>query len=439
MISQKHKELAQRMMEFALENGCSDARISIYSGDNSSFEYRDTQLDKLQQSVENSMEIELFTQNRYATYSTNRIEEKELKKFILNGIETTRYLAEDTHRQLPNPQRYYKGNGESLNTCDPTYDSISADKKIGLAKNAVNEVYGSDSRITSITAGFSSGKSGSYMISSNGFEGASESTYYSLSASTSLKDTGDARPSSYWYDTALFWDKLEKENIGKKALERTIRKLGQSPIESGIYPMLVDNLQIGRLLSPIISALYGNSLQQKNSFLLDKIGEKIVSDRFTLIDDPHIPNAIGARWFDGEGVATEKRTVIEKGILKTYYIDTYIASKMDLAPTIQGPSILTCAPGSHDFNQLKSTVNKGIWITGFNGGNSNSTTGDFSFGVEGFLIENGKETSPINEMNITGNLLELWKNIIEVGNDPKENSSWRIPSILFDKVTFSGK
>jgi PmbA protein len=83
-------------------------------------------------------------------------------------------------------------------------------------------------------------------------------------------------------------------------------------------------------------------------------------------------------------------------------------------------------------------VDRGIWVTGFNGGNSNSSTGAFSFGVEGFLIEHGEATQPINEMNITGNLLTLWQNVIEIGNDPRLTTANRIPSILFDAVSFSG-
>jgi PmbA protein len=95
--------------------------------------------------------------------------------------------------------------------------------------------------------------------------------------------------------------------------------------------------------------------------------------------------------------------------------------------------------GDRNFDQILASIDKGIWVTGFNGGNSNSTTGDFSFGIEGFLIENGKAVKPVNEMNITGNLLTLWKEVIEIGNDPRSNSSWRIPCVLFDKVNFSGK
>jgi PmbA protein len=202
--------------------------------------------------------------------------------------------------------------------------------------------------------------------------------------------------------------------------------------------MLIDNLSGGRLLSPLISALYGSAIQQKNSFLIDKLGEKIVSEKITLIDDPHIPQARGARWFDGEGVATKKSSIIEKGVLGMYFIDTYYGGKLGMEPTVQAPSIINFQLGDKNFDQLLATIDKGIWITGFNGGNSNSTTGDFSFGIEGFLIENGQPVKPLNEMNITGNLLTLWQNIIEIGNDPRLTSSWRIPSILFDAVNFSG-
>jgi PmbA protein len=109
-----------------------------------------------------------------------------------------------------------------------------------------------------------------------------------------------------------------------------------------------------------------------------------------------------------------------------------------MEPTIQSPSILTFKLGDKNFDQIFAGIDKGIWVTGFNGGNSNGTTGDFSFGIEGFLIEKGVAIKPLNEMNITGNLLTLWKNILEIGNDPKTNSSNRIPSILFDAVSFSG-
>jgi len=438
MISEKHKELAKWAMQYALSKGCSDARVSVHSHTNNSFEYRDTQVDKLEQSTENGMNIQLYMDGRYALYSTNRLDKKELERYIANGAEATGFLAKDEFRRLPNPAQYYKGDGKGLDTYDNHVDKVSVDDKMALIKNATNEVYGSDPRLISVSTDYDDGTSNLYMVASNGFEGETNSTYFRLSTTTSMKGDNDARPSDFWYDASIFWNKLQKTGIGKKAYERTIRKLGQGKINSGVYPMLIDNMLSSRLLSPIISALDGNDIQQKNSFLIDKIGENIVSEKFTLIDDPHIPQARGARWYDREGVATVKRTIIDKGVLRHYYIDTYSGAKLNMEPTIQSPSILTCEHGSKNFDQLLASMDRGIWVTDFNGGNSNSTTGDFSFGIEGFLIENGKIVKPINEMNITGNILTLWKSLIEVGNDPLLNSSHRLPSILFDQVSFSG-
>ena len=155
--------------------------------------------------------------------------------------------------------------------------------------------------------------------------------------------------------------------------------------------------------------------------MLDKLGTKIGSDKLILKDEPHIIGANGARYFDGEGVATEPRTVFENGVLKTYFISTYHAKKMGVEPTISGPSLLVMEPGSKDLNGLVADVEKGILVTGFNGGNCNSSTGDFSYGIE-----------------VTGNMVELWASLAAVGNDPMKERSWRIPSLVFEGVNFSG-
>jgi len=221
-------------------------------------------------------------------------------------------------------------------------------------------------------------------------------------------------------------------------LERVLRKLGQKKAKSGKYTMVVDPMNVGNLLSPMLSALYGSALQQKNSFLMDKLDAKVASDLFTLRDEPHVIGANGSRYFDNEGVATEPRTVFDKGVLKTYFIDTYNGKKMNMAPTISTPSRLILAPGDKDLNGLVADVKQGILVTGFNGGNSNSSTGDFSYGIEGFLIEDGKLTQPVNEMNVTGNMVALWNSLVAVGNDPQPNRSWQIPSLVFEGVDFSG-
>ena len=277
-----------------------------------------------------------------------------------------------------------------------------------------------------------------YLVASNGFEGEHAVTYYSLSANVSVKGRGEARPEAYWYDQALTFDDLIKQGIGKEALKRVLDKIGQKKVSSGKYTLLVDNMSSVRLLSPLLSAISGPTLQQNNSFLLNKLNQQVVSEKVSLIDDPHVPAAFGSRWFDNEGIATCYRPIIEDGLLKTYFLDTYFASKMKLPQTISGPSRLVLKPGFRSCEAMMADVEKGILITGFNGGNCNSSSGDFSFGIEGFLIQNGVIIQPIAEMNMTGNMLSLWASLQEIGNDPRRNNAYQIPSLLFNEVNLSG-
>ena len=434
MITDNNKKLAQWAMDYALKNGCQAAKLVLYSNSNASFELRDAKMDRLQQASESGLSISLYVDGRYGSYSTNRLDKKELETFIKNGIESTRYLAVDEARVLPDASRYYKGGKPDLQL----FETINPDDKVAIARATAEEVLGKDSRIISVGTSYGDGESSSYRLTSNGFEGESKSTWFSLSADVALRGEGEARPSSYWYESALFYDKLVKSGVGTKALERVLRKLGQKKVASGKYTMVVDPMNASNLLSPVLSALYGSALQQKNSFLLDKLNVKVGAGLLNLMDEPHLIGASGARYFDSEGVATERRSIFEEGVLKTYFIDTYNSKKMGVEPTVNSPSLLVLKPGNKDLNGLVADVQKGILVTGFNGGNCNSSSGDFSYGIEGFLIENGKLTQPVSEMNVTGNMITLWASLSAVGNDPRMSSSWRIPSLVFEGVDFSG-
>ena len=398
MITDENKKLAQWAMDYALKNGCQAAKVLLYSSSNTSFELRDAKMDRLQQASEGGLSLSLYVDGRYGSISTNRLNRKELETFIKNGIDSTRYLAKDEARVLADPSRYYKGGKPDLKLYDAKFASLNPDDKIEMAKAVAEEALGEDF---------------AYRLISNGFEGETKSTWYSLSADITIRGEGEARPSAYWYESSLYMNDLIKKGIGQKALERVLRKLGQKKVQSGKYTMVVDPMNSIRLLSPMMSAL-------------------------TLTDEPHLVKASGARYFDNEGIATERRSIFDKGVLNTYFIDTYNAKKMGVDPTISGSSILVMETGDKNLDGLIAGVEKGILVTGFNGGNSNSSTGDFSYGIEGFLIENGKLTQPVSEMNVTGNLITLWNSLVATGNDPRLNSSWRIPSLVFEGVDFSG-
>lgn len=437
MTKEEKYTLAKWAMNQAIVNGAQQASVSISNSQSSSVEVREEKIDKLEQAIQRSLTIRLYVDHKYSAHSTNRLNKEDLTRFIKEAIEATRYLSEDEFRSLPEPSLYYRRNGVSLKTLDSEFSKVDPKKKIDLAFAAEKEVLGKDERVISVSTGYYDGLNQRVMVTSNGFEGDTSNSYFGLYASVSVK-SNDARPESSWSESAIFFGKLKKADIGKRALNRAVDKIGQKKIASGKMTMIVENKQVGRIFSPLISALNGSAIQQKNSFLIDKLGEKVASEKLTLIDNPFIESGRGSRLFDNEGLATRKRTVFEKGVLKTYYIDTYYGKKLGMDPTSGGTTNLVFETGGKDLQGLLSTVKKGIFVTGFNGGNSNGTTGDFSYGIEGFLVENGVIIQPVSEMNITGNMKDLWSNIGEIGTDLNDSSSWLTPSIVFEGVDFSG-
>jgi PmbA protein len=438
MTKDEKYSIAKWAMEHAVQNGAQHARVSIYNNNSSQIEVRDEKIDKLQESNRSGMQINLYVDNKYSSISTNRITNKdELGKFIEEAIVGTKYLAEDEFRTLPDPERYYKGDGPDLKTVDPNFKSIDPKQKVQDAFDLEKEVLGTDERILSVSASYRDGMSGSVMMASNGFEGDSEDSYYSLNASVSVSD-GEARPQGYWYESSIFSDQLIRKGIGKKALKKALDRLGQAKIASAKMPMIVENRMAGSALEPMVAALNGHAIQQKQSFLIGMQGEKIGSELMTIVDDPLIVSGRGSRLFDSEGMATKKMPIVENGILKNYYIDTYYGKKLEMEATTGGTTNLIFKPGEKDLEGLLADIDRGILVTGFNGGNNNGATGDFSYGIEGFLVEKGKLIQPVFEMNITGNFKQLWKDLVAVGNDADPSRSWRLPSLVFDKVDFSG-
>jgi len=157
-----------------------------------------------------------------------------------------------------------------------------------------------------------------------------------------------------------------------------------------------------------------------------------------LVDDPLIPGGLGSRLFDDEGIPALRRVMIDKGVLRSYWIDVEYANKTGRPATSGTPSNLLLLGGTRPLEALIQAVGTGILVTGFLGGNSNPTTGDFSVGVNGLYFENGEFVRPVREMNVAGNQMDFWKRLVEVGNDPWESSTFRLPSLVFEDILFSG-
>jgi PmbA protein len=437
MTQEEKYKMAHWAMEHALKNGANEVSVSISESKSSNVDVREQKIDTLKEAIQSNLNIRLFVDKKYSSHSTNRLNKKELARFIEEAAEGTRFLSEDPFRTLPSPDLYYKGDGPDLQIQDHGYEQLNAAKKIELAFQVEKEAYQKDERIISVTAGYNDYTGNRILVASNGFEGETGNSNFSLYASVSV-DGGNARPSDYWSERAIFFDKLKKSEIASVALSRALRRIGQQKIKSGKYTMIVENRTTGRLLGPLIDALNGYSIQQKNSFLIGKMGEQTGSEKLDLVDDPLVISGNSSRLFDGEGLAAKKRSVFEKGILRTYFIDTYYGKKLEMEPTTGSASNLILTPGTQPLDEMIASIKNGILVTGFNGGNTNGSTGDFSYGIDGFLVENGMLVRPVSEMNISGNMNTFWKELAAVGNDPEPNSSWRIPSLMFTNVDFSG-
>lgn len=437
MNTNEKYEIADLVIKHALRNGADEVTVSISDSSSSHIETREQKIDRLQESISNGLSLSLYVQKKYSSHTTNHLKKADLLKFVEGAVASTKYLSEDEFRYLPDPERYYKGGGIDLLTMDSTINTLDAKTKIDLARQAENEIFGSDDRIVSITASYDDNISNDVFVTSNGFKGESSGSFAGISASVSIKgETG--RPQDYWAEYCIHFEDLIKTGIGKKAYERTIKKLNPKKITSGKYQMIVDNIAAGNLLGPFIAALYGSSMYQKNSFLIGKADSKVASEILSITDDPFLPKKFGSRHFDQEGIGSVKREVVDNGVLRNYFIGTYYGRKLNLPPTAISPSNLVFRTGDKDQAALIKTVRKGVLVTGFNGGNCNGSTGDFSYGIEGFLIENGEIVHPVNEMNISGNMKEFWNTLIAVGNDPYKFASYLTPSMLFDKTDFSG-
>jgi PmbA protein len=431
-------ELAKWAASFAKKQGASQTKVRVSNSRDVEIEVRDKKLEKLKETTQNSLSLDIYLDKKYSGHYTNDLRKESLERFIQEAVAATKYLSADEFRELPDPKYYPKDMSKELNLFDKKHDELTTDKRIEIAKKLEKTAVSQSDKIISATGGFYDSKYSSATVLSNGFEGTSESTYFTLGAEVTAKDK-DARPEDWAYKGHRFYDKLPTaEELGKEAATRALQKIGQKKIESGKFSMLVENRSASRLIGMLIGPMSARSLQQKNSYLEGMLGKKVASDKFTMIDDPFILGGSGSRLYDGDGIASQKRVMIEKGVLKNYYIDNYYGKKLGLEPTSGGTSNLVFGYGEKSLKELIKSIDKGILVTSFNGGNSNPTTGDFSFGIGGMLIEKGLLVHPVYEMNITGNAKDFWAQLAEMGGDVYENSSWRRSSMLFDDVYFAG-
>lgn len=453
MINNNEIDIARHCIRYAVSNGASAARVSLSKSIMDSYTLLNGELDKVTHSADRSIYIYIFADGRYGTFSTNRLEIKELEEFITNAIEMVRLLGEDENRCLPEAERTEKEatTGRELDLYDEGYENGCADKRLEKAKgmSICRSIHGGEEyRLISEECEYSESLDDNFLIDSQGFEGRHTETMYYCFSEMTIEDKDGCKYSGFWWDAAQKETELSINICSQKALQRAISQIGPRKRRSGRYKMVVENCVASRLIAPIVSALNASAIQQKMSFLEGTSGKQVFPEGLTLMDYARTPGKNGSRLFDTEGVATKDAVIIEKGTVKQYFINSYMSKKMGIAPTVEDisrPYVMPYLKGEDlsaeekdvSLEDILKKCSNGILVTGFNGGNCNPATGDFSFGIEGFSFKNGKILHPVREMLITGNILSLWGNLIAAGTDYRPSARWQTGSLAFEDVSFS--
>ena len=433
--------IAQSCIAMAKSAGAAGAAARAYRVRDVTLEFREGRVQKISESTTRGVGIQVYVDNRFSSVSTSDLRPDALKTFITDSIALAKAIQPDPFRALPDPSLYKGQAAVDLQLEDPKYPDVTADEGRKVAKvmhDAARAVKGSEA-ILSVTSMFSSNLVENWMVTSNGFAGSNRSTSFFVETDVSAKDADGRRPEEYDYAGSRFWNALgDPARVGTVAAQRTLARLGSKKGETSEMTVIVDNRAAGRLVGMLAGPLSAGALQQKRSFFEGKIGQAIVSPLMSVTDDPLVPRAFGSRKFDGEGIAAKPRVIIEDGVLKSYYVDTYYGRKLKMEPTTGSTSNLTWKLGAKSQKELLSDAKEALLITGFIGGNSNGGTGDFSVGVVGFRVRNGAVAEPLAEMNLSGNHLEFWKKLVALGNDPFTYSSLRTPTLVFENVSVAG-
>lgn len=415
-----------------------DFKLVLMHNHEDNINIRNGEIEKMLHASASSLAINLLIEGRDGFFYTNNLTAPALRQFIQNAIATTRMLEPDEARTLADPARYYKGGGPDLKNFDATLSTIDPSLKVRLAQQNNQEGMQLNPNLISFQTQYSDRQHQAHYLISNGFQGYEESSKCMLTSIATAQGEDGQHPADGWGETRIFFQDLPTEGIARVAIDRTIRKIGSRPTRSGQYQMILESPIVGSFLQPILNAMNGQTLHGKMSFLAGKLHQQVLSPLVSIVDDPLIPGTRGACHFDYDGVATQRRSLFTEGVLDTFFIDTIFARKLGMAPTTQGTHHLIMESGSKTLRHLISEARNAILVTDFNGGNCDPTTGNFSYGIEGFLIQDSAIAQPVSGMNITGNILDVWNRVSALGNDFDPWETELLPSIVFEDVNFGG-
>ncbi len=430
------KQITQDVLKLAKNTGASSAETETSFGSGQNVSVRLGETETIEYNRDKGVSVTVYFGQQKGNASTSDLSPQALKDTVEAACNIAKYTAKDEFCGL--------ADAALMATDIPDLDlnhpwTISVDDALEMAKRCEAAALDVDrKRITnSEGAGISCSDGVFAYANSHGFVGGYASTRHSMSCSV-IAGEDDAMQRDYWYTNARdFADMESAEYVGKLAGERTIRRLGAKPMQTGNYPVLFEATLASGLISSLIGAISGGSLYRKSSFLLDSLGKPIASSLLNIDELPHIKKGNASSPFDNEGVATKSRKLVQNGVLQGYVLGSYSARKLGMQSTgnAGGSHNLIVQSTGQDFAGLLKQMGTGLLVTEVLGHGLNMVTGDYSRGAAGFWVENGVIAYPVEEITIASNMADMLKNIIAIGNDVNKNNSKQTGSILIEKMT----
>jgi PmbA protein len=438
-------DVAERLVAAAKRAGAEAADAIAVRGVSLSVEVRDGAVEESQRSEGDDVGLRVLVGRKQAVVSTNDLNGDGFAGLAERAVAMARAAPEDRFAGLADPALLAR-NFPALDLLDPDMPDVGTlEQRAREAEDAAMAVAGvSKSGGASAAAGIG----GMVLVTSHGFHGATMNSHHSISMSA-IAGNGTGMETDYDYTSTLHAADLESAaTIGKSAGERAVKRLNPRKVATRKVPVVFDARVAGSLIGHLASAANGASIARKTSFLRDKLGAQIFASDIDIIDDPLRKRGLRSRPFDAEGVATAARKVVERGVLKTWFLDSATARELDLqttghayrgvsSPPSPGPSNLHLAAGAKSRDTLIAEIADGFYITDLIGVGVNLVTGDYSRGASGFWIENGTLTYPVSEVTIAGHLAEIFKSLTPA-NDLAFRYGTNAPTVRVEGLTVAG-
>ena len=441
-LSDNREELTriiESVLTQAKEMGASAAEADVGTGSGLSANVRKGEIDKLEYERDKGLGITVYIDGQKGNSSTSDFSEGAIKKSVEAAIGIAQYASRDEHAGLVEP--------ELMATAFPDLDlyhpwSISPEAAVELAIECEQAAFDADKRISNSDGTTVSTYSGTnlYGNTNNFIHGWSWSSH-TIDCTVIAEDSNGMQRDG-WYSKARDFNDLQSiKDISQEAARRTVARLSSRKLTTRHAPVIFEAPVASGLFSALITAIAGGSLYRRASFLLDKKGELIFSDHINIYERPYIKKALGSAPFDNDGVTTKDRDIIKDGVLQDYVLGGYSARKLGLQTTGNAGGVhnLVIEPGKNTLDDLVKKMGTGLLITDMIGFGVNQITGDYSRGASGFWVEDGELVYPVEEITVAGNLTDMYKNIISIGNDVDPRGNVLTGSVLMDTMTIAGE